>query len=103
MVSLERGQELHHRSCEGEQLTVEEQAELETWYAEMDDEEARLLAANRDHIDNEELRALLNRELEALARAVEKVQVQQARNDALRNEIAALESELAARKPIAVS
>jgi hypothetical protein len=43
MVNLERGQLLHIRACRGETLTIEERTELESWYAEMDAEEARIL------------------------------------------------------------
>ena len=56
MVEMGRGQELHSRACRGERLSDDELCELDTWYAEMDAEEARSLGHDLVELPtNEEL------------------------------------------------
>jgi type IV pilus biogenesis protein CpaD/CtpE len=64
MAKSERGQELHERYCNGEQLTSDERAELDAWYSRMDAEEAAMLnlnspASSTNEVSRAELRARL--------------------------------------------
>jgi hypothetical protein len=96
---MERGQELHGRSCHGENLSDAERAELEAWYAEMDAEEARTLHITESSPSVEELRAQLDRETGELRRTVEDLQAIHAGNEVLRQEIATLKRRLAEKQP----
>jgi hypothetical protein len=62
MVEMKRKQELHHRFCDGELLSEEEQAELEAWYAQMDAEESAMLHFTEESSSVENLRTQLERE-----------------------------------------
>jgi uncharacterized protein involved in exopolysaccharide biosynthesis len=100
MVAMERGQELHGRACRGENLSNEERAELEAWYAEMDAEEAKTLKVTEDSASIEELRRQMDLEVLALRQAVEEIQAIHTTNQALRQEIADLKRRLADKQSL---
>lgn len=98
MVDVKHGQELHRRSCDGEPLSELEQAELETWYAQMDAEEAALLNLNAPEPEAiETLRAEYRLRLQELQEAVEEVRQIEERNETLRRQNEELKRQLAAK------
>jgi len=80
-------------------LSNEEQAELEAWYAQMDAEEVATLNFTEDLLSVEDLRARLNKEIQALQQTVENIQAIHAHNETLRQEIAILKRRLAEKQP----
>jgi hypothetical protein len=98
MVNRERGQELHGRACRGENLSAEERAELETWYAAMDAEEAALLNLDLpESPTNEELRARIRARLGELQATLEDIHRIEERNAELRRQNAKLKQQLVAK------
>lgn len=95
MVEMRRGLDLHSRSCRGEILSDEERAELGSWYAEQDAEEAAALKFNKKSPSVDELRTLLESEVRALRQTVEDIQTIHNTNETLRQEIAALKHRFA--------
>jgi hypothetical protein len=90
------GQQLHHRATVGQALSTEEQGLLYGWYAQLDEEEGKRLAA--EPVRPERL-ALLREQVSAtLAQIIavtQQIQAINRENDALRKEIAALHDRLA--------
>jgi hypothetical protein len=89
------GQRLHNRATRGEALSVEEQAQLEEWYARLDREEAAALAGTHPPASVTELRTQIKASLAELAAATQRNQALAAENAALRQEVAALQRQLA--------
>lgn len=94
MVSDEVGLELHERATRGEQLSAEEQAQLEAWYAVQDEAEAALLGPGEvREIDS--LEAQVESAAAQLSSVTARIQQVMAENQALRREVAALRKQLA--------
>ena len=91
-------QALHHKSVLGGVLTAEEQERLRKWYAVMDEEEAAMLAKNAPpQRDLTELRAQVAAAAAELVTEAQRIQSLVAANEKLRQEIAAIEQELAGK------
>lgn len=98
MVELERGQYLHHRSCDGEALTAEEQDELQSWYSQMDTEEEAMLRRKPSiNATIEDLRLELRQRMRELEAAVGDVRRIEAGNEQLRQQIGELRQQLVAK------
>jgi uncharacterized coiled-coil DUF342 family protein len=89
------GQRLHDRATRGEALSDDERAQLEQWYARLDQEEAAALAGARRSADITVLRAQIDACLTQLATVTQRVQALTAESAAMRQEIAALQRLLA--------
>lgn len=90
---------LHDRATRGEQLTAEEQAQLEHWYAVEDETEMQLLAqsitqTSATSFDISSLQAQLETALSQLATTTQQIQQITLENKALRQEIAELKQRL---------
>lgn len=87
MVSIERGQELHGRACDGEVLTDSERVELESWYAEMDAEEERALNLPPSiSPTNDELRSQIRDRMEEVKTTLDEIKQIEERNVELRRQ-----------------
>lgn len=92
-----RGQALHDKATRGEQLTSEEQRELEQWYAQEDEIEAVVLdVTTRDEADMI-LQLQVYATLDQLQMVTRQIQELLLENDAVRREIAELQQRLAQR------
>lgn len=92
-----RGQTLHAKATRGEQLTPEEQRELEQWYAREDEIEADVLdVAALDEFDTN-LQRQVHATLDQLQIVTRQIQELSIENDAVRREIAELQQRLAQR------
>ncbi len=98
MVEMRRGQELHVRSCRGENLSDEDRKELEAWYAERDAEEAAMLNPDLpESPTNEQLRAEIRLRLRELQGTLENIHQIEERNAALRQQNEELKQQLVAK------
>jgi uncharacterized alpha-E superfamily protein len=87
MVSIERGQSLHLRACRGEKLTVEERADLDSWYAAMDAEEASILnSAESGSESADELRDQVSRAMADVKSTLERIEAIEKGNSELRRQ-----------------
>ena len=98
MISDELGIQLHDRVTRGEQLTNEEQKQLENWYALQDSHESSLLKSANSEPDVSELRAQVEIVLSQLTAITQRIQQVTAENEILRREIAVLHQQLASAK-----
>ena len=94
MVSDEVGVELHERATRGEQLSAEEQAQLEAWYAAQDEAEADLLGSSEVQ-EIASLESQVENAAVQLSSVTARIQQVMAENQALRREVAALRKQLA--------
>lgn len=97
MNGQSRVQQLHDRATRGEVLTSEEQAELERWYADQDNEEATLIYAPFSPDENGTVQHQVHETLDHLRVVTERIQSLFAENDALRREVAELRHRLTQR------
>src|SRR5438309_8182576 len=98
MISLERGQKLHAQACDGENLTPEDRAELESWYAQMDAEEAQeILLTNPQSPGEQELRENIRLSLERLQSIAAKTREVERGNEELRLQNEELKRQLASK------
>jgi hypothetical protein len=95
MVPNEVGQRLHDRATRGEQLSEEERASLESWYAQQDAEEMAALVNTTPSEDVAALRKWAEEAVTQLQIAVRRTHTLLAENEKLRQEIAALRRQLA--------
>ena len=87
MIEMGRGQELHSRACRRERLSGEERAELDAWYAEMDEAEAKILGHDFAELPtNEELRGQIHDRLSELQATLEKISAIEESNELLRQQ-----------------
>ena len=94
MVSDELGKQLHDRATRGENLSAQERASLERWYATQDRAEMDALdLATTETVAI--LQAQVDSVLEQLETAAKRIQELAQENDRLRNEIATLHRRLA--------
>ena len=97
MNGQRRVQQLHDRATSGEVLTSEEQAELERWYADQDNEEATIIHAPSSPDETGTLQRQVHATLDPLRVVTERIQSLSAENEALRREVAELRHRLPQR------
>ncbi len=94
MSTRVQNQQLHLKASRGVPLTPEEQAQLAAWYAQLDQEEERMLASAPADVELEDLRRRVmdtQRQIEEVTRQIaEHTQA----NDDLRRELAVLRARL---------
>src|SRR4051794_29058984 len=94
MIPDDTGKQLHDKATRGMPLTTEAEAHLKEWYARLDEEESRLLAAAAPPSDLEALRRQVHAILAEIITVTQKIQAVTRENEALRKEIAALQERL---------
>jgi hypothetical protein len=87
-------QQLHDKATRGIELSQEEQAILDDWYAEQDKLELELLAPQRPIPDLDKLRAQVDDALAQLSAVVQRNQQLIIQNEAIRRDIVALQKQL---------
>ncbi|MFQ5859019.1 MAG: initiation control protein YabA [Anaerolineae bacterium] len=97
MVSDNTGKRLHDRATRGEELSEEEQAQLEAWYAIQDRAEADELGLTGLTEAVAALEVQIDSALTQLATVIRRIQELTEENQALRRENAALRRQLAQR------
>ena len=97
MSANELGQELHDKASRGIALSEDEQAHLKAWYARQDQDEFAKLAESAPSETLLELRAKVNAAVGRLLTVTQRIQSLTARNEITRQEIAALQQQLAQR------
>lgn len=90
MIANEVGQRLHDRATRGEQLSEEERASLESWYAQQDLEEMAALVKTTPTGDGPALRKWVEEAATQIETAIRRTNALLAENEKLRQEIAAL-------------
>jgi hypothetical protein len=99
MLSDELGMQLHDRETIGEQLTAQEKAQLEDWYAQKDAAEKSMLEAAQLPLPN--LFVLQDRvdiAIEQLTTGVQQLQQITQENKSLREEIAEIKQQFTVRR-----
>ena len=95
MASDDMARLWHDQATRGEQLSAEEQAQLENWYALQDDAERQMLGLTT----NEETLATLQTQIEAtltqIVTVTRRIQETASENEVLRREIAVLRRQVA--------
>lgn len=97
IMNASSAQLLHDRATRGEELTVEEQVELDQWYADQDDAEATLLHVSSSTYENSKLKGQVHETLEQLRVITERIQALSDENDAIHQEIADLQQRIVYR------
>ena len=87
--------QLHDRATRGGALSAEEQALLDAWYARQDQEEAAALARSLPPANVAALQAHVDAAVAQLLTVTQRIQTLTAENEAVRQEIAALQRRLA--------
>jgi hypothetical protein len=95
MVTDELGKQLHDRATRGETLSLEEQSQLEEWYAAQDRAEAADLGLTVSAETITVLQAQVALVLEQLTVATQRIQEITEENQALHHEISKLRRQLA--------
>ena len=90
-----RALDLHDKATRGRQLSAEEQAYLDQWYAAQDQEESAILVATSPPQSLTELQERVNASLAHFPIVTQRIQALGAANDALRQEIAEYKRKLA--------
>jgi hypothetical protein len=98
MISDELGMQLHDRWTRGQELTAEEQAQLEAWYQQRDTVEAQQLNQVFTTAGIPGLQAQVEMTLTQLGTVIQRIQQVTAENEGLRQEISALRQQLTAPK-----
>ena len=96
MTEIEKMQQLHLRASLGEELTANERAALQSWYDELDREEAVINRNNRN-VDLEAMREMLEKTTRQVAASNRRVVELLEQNERIRRENARLRRELEAR------
>lgn len=99
MTDTKKMQQLHHRASLGEKLSAEESDVLQSWYDELDREEAYINRDNRE-IDLEAMRENLEKTYEQIAAVSAEIVRIFKNSEKLRRENDALRRQIAARFPI---
>jgi chromosome segregation ATPase len=94
MISDELGGGLHGRASQGETLSPLEMEQLEAWYAQKDEQEARLLKMLVIDVDCVALQGQINRTLEKISAVSQDIRKVSAENSVLRQEISELQQQL---------
>lgn len=91
MIDRQLGMELHQKNFKGEQLTEQEEIQLQAWYAQEDETETKLLMVETSEKSMaEQLRKQINDILSQLAQLTQNIQLVAAENDKIRKENAQL-------------
>lgn len=90
-----RAQALHDKATRGEALSAEEQAQVDEWYARLDQEEGAALTKTLPPQRLATLHAQIDVALAHLLIVTERVQKQLAENEQVRQEIVVLQRQLA--------
>lgn len=90
-------QHLHDRATRGEQLTADEMAQLDAWYARNDQQEANELSVSANSEPLDDLRRQLDAALAELAETSQRVRRLASGNQAIREENNILRQQLATR------
>ena len=91
------GERLHDRATRGVELTAEEQAQLNEWYAQRDRAEAAALSRPTSAQPLDALHAQVDRVMVQLGDVTQRIPTLSAENDAVRKEIAELQRRLASK------
>ncbi|MBT9316490.1 hypothetical protein [Leptothoe spongobia] len=94
MTDIELGPHLHDRATRGEQLTSEEQQQLDAWYAEQDVAEMSLLQEPDSPTNLATIHLQIETVLSQLAAVAEHIQQLTSENQQLRTEISVLQQQL---------
>ncbi len=94
MISDDLAKQLHDRATRGEPLSIEEQAQLEQWYALQDDAESSALGVTAGEKTPATLRAQVDAALAQLMAVTKRIQEIAVENERLQNEITALRRQL---------
>jgi len=97
MNSDDLGQDLHDRATRGEQLSPENQMQLDAWYAAQDRAEMETLSGTMPVRDAAILQTQVDAAMEQLTTLSRRIQKTAAENAALRREINILRRRLAAQ------
>jgi hypothetical protein len=97
MNSDDLGQDLHDRATRGEQLSPENQMQLDVWYAARDRAEMETLRGTMQVQDSALLQTQVDVAMEQLTALSRRIQKTAAENAALRREITILRRRLAAQ------
>jgi hypothetical protein len=99
MVSDELGMQLHDRETIGEQLTAQEKAQLDAWYAQKDAAEKSMLEAAQLPLPNlVTLQDQVDIAIEQLTTGVQQLQQITQENKSLREEIAEIKQQFTVRR-----
>lgn len=88
---------LHDQATRGVELTAEEQAQLNEWYAQRDRAEATVLSRPTSAQPLDALHAQVDRVMVQLGDVTQRIQTLSAENDAVRKEIVVLQRRLASK------
>lgn len=88
-------QQLHDKVTRGGVLSAAEQAQLDRWYAQQDQEETTALASTQTPQSLSEVQTQIEATVAQLQTVTQRIQVLIADNEAVRREIAALHDQLA--------
>lgn len=91
---------LHLSKARGEVLTSADQADLDAWYAEQDQVEARTFGLARSASTSEPLKQQVDAVLERIVTTSQTIQVLAAENEILRREDRVLRQQLAQRRAL---
>ncbi len=103
MVSDELGKQLHDRATRGDALSIEEQAQLATWYGEQDREEALMLQHDTSAESQTSLQTEIDRILHQITSAAQRIQDIARQNEVLRGEIARFRRQLLQQATVQVA
>ncbi len=90
----ERAQQLHDKATRGDALSVEEQTQLDAWYAEQDRRENEALQPAGTSPQLATLRTQVETALAQLLTVTQHIQELTAHNETLRRDIAGLQQQL---------
>ncbi len=91
------GERLHDRATRGVELTAEEQAQLNEWYAQRDRAEAAVFSQPTSAQPLDALHAQVGRVMVQLGDVTKRIQTLSAENDAVRKEIVVLQRRLVSK------
>jgi hypothetical protein len=97
MEADELGQQLHDRLTRGAVLSTEEHAQLERWYAQQDQEEDAALTRTPASSTLVRVRTQVDDAIHQLQVVAQRIQTQTTENEAAKQEITALQRQLAQR------
>jgi hypothetical protein len=94
MISDDFGKALHDRLTRGEQLSIEEQGQLESWYETQDNLESNILGTTAEKKTIVKLQAQIEVALTQLIAITNRIQEVASENEMLRQEISNLRHQL---------
>jgi hypothetical protein len=94
MIAEISGQQLHDRATRGESLSAEERIRLDAWYASQDQSEADAMGRASEPFSMAALRAKVDAAVAQLSTVAQQIQRLTTENEAVRSEIADLQTKL---------